>query len=131
MTFGSEKILLTRLYEKQSKTGRRYFVGRLGAARIVVLQDDRAAVEGATVAVWEVFAEAGDDGARPAARRQPASPAPSYRPQPAAPPVAGASRAAPASRARRTTRGPSPEARAREVLQRIGAPDAPDDEIPF
>ena len=52
MTTNSNGIPLTRLYGKTSARGNRYFVGRLGNARILVFQDAKA--EG-NDPVWEVF----------------------------------------------------------------------------
>lgn len=50
------KVLLGRLYEKTSARGHRYFVGRLGAARVALFLDERA--EGADP-VWELFVQDG------------------------------------------------------------------------
>ena len=46
------KIPLTKLYEKVSGRGNRYFTGRLGNARIVMFQDTQA--EGSDP-VWQVY----------------------------------------------------------------------------
>ena len=50
------KVLLARLYEKTSARGHRYFVGRLGAARVAMFIDERA--EGGDP-VWELFVQDG------------------------------------------------------------------------
>lgn len=50
------KVLLARLYEKTSARGHRYFVGRLGAARVALFLDERA--EGGDP-VWELFVQDG------------------------------------------------------------------------
>lgn len=47
-----DRILLMRLYEKTSAKGNRYFAGRLGAASVVMMLDERA--ENADP-VWQVF----------------------------------------------------------------------------
>ena len=52
------KVLLGRLYEKTSSKGNRYFTGRLGAARVVMLLDAHA--EG-TDPTWQLFVQDGDD----------------------------------------------------------------------
>lgn len=53
------KVELARLYEKTSANGRRYFVGRMGSARVLMFLDERA--ESADP-VWNLFAqELGDD----------------------------------------------------------------------
>ena len=53
------KVLLGRLFEKTSAKGRTYFTGRLGAARCVMMKDERA--EG-TDPVWQIFVQDGDTG---------------------------------------------------------------------
>ena len=53
------KVLLGRLFEKTSAKGRVYYTGRLGAARCVMLRDERA--EG-TDPVWQIFVQDGDTG---------------------------------------------------------------------
>jgi hypothetical protein len=50
------KIELFKLYQRKSaSSGRTYFQGRLGAARVAVFKDDHAAVDGETIAVWTVY----------------------------------------------------------------------------
>ena len=63
------KVLLGRLFEKTSAKGRTYFTGRLGAARCVMLKDERA--EG-TDPVWQIFVQDGDSGPRPETCQKPA-----------------------------------------------------------
>ena len=62
-------MLLGRLFEKTSAKGRTYFTGRLGAARCVMLKDER--VEG-TDPVWQIFVQDGDTGPRPETHQKPA-----------------------------------------------------------
>ena len=61
------KVLLGRLFEKTSAKGRTYFTGRLGAARCVMMKDERA--EG-TDPVWQIFVQDGDTGSRQEARQK-------------------------------------------------------------
>lgn len=51
------KVLLVRLYEKTSGKGNRYFAGRMGAAKVVMLRDDRAA---GTDPIWQLFVSDGE-----------------------------------------------------------------------
>ena len=53
------KVLLGRLYEKSSVKGNRYFTGRPGAARVVMMLDARADNPDP---VWELFVSDGDNG---------------------------------------------------------------------
>ena len=46
-------VLLTKLYRKQSKTGSTYFVGRLAAARVVLVKSKDLADEGAEI--WQLL----------------------------------------------------------------------------
>lgn len=66
-----EKIKLCRLYERQSSRGNKYFVGRLGGARIVVLRDEQAELSEGTIAVWEICLSPADE---PAPWRAPSAP---------------------------------------------------------
>ena len=52
--YGSS-IKLTQLYERESRNGNRYFAGRLGYAKIVVLKSDRTAEDGTPV--WDVLVQ--------------------------------------------------------------------------
>jgi hypothetical protein len=45
-------IKVTQLYERESRNGNRYFAGRLGYAKIVMLKSDRTADDGTPV--WDV-----------------------------------------------------------------------------
>jgi len=56
-----ERVLLTRLYEKTSQYGNRYFVGRMGAARLVLLK-------GAEPNVWQLFTQAVPEPHKPPAQ---------------------------------------------------------------
>jgi hypothetical protein len=51
----AEGIELLRLYQRKSASGRTWFSGRLGGAKVVVLKVENASVEGDTVAVWSVL----------------------------------------------------------------------------
>ena len=77
------KVKLGRLYEKTSQKGTRYFVGRLGAARVLLFQSRETAGDGG--AIWDLYLqEVEDTRLRPAqgelptrrpARSQPERPA--------------------------------------------------------
>jgi hypothetical protein len=56
-----DRVLITRLYEKTSQFGNRYFIGRLGAARLVLLRD----THGADPNGWQLFTQTVEE--RPAA----------------------------------------------------------------
>lgn len=79
-----EKFKLFRLYEKTSARGNRYFVGRLGGARVIVMRDERAELSEGTAGVWNVMLEPADE-APP--RRAPSTPrtarTPAAKPDPA------------------------------------------------
>ena len=47
------QVKLARLYEKTSKTGNQYFVGRLGMAKIAVLKSKEVAEDGSPM--WDVL----------------------------------------------------------------------------
>ncbi len=53
------KVKLGTLYEKTSKAGRRYFVGRLGAARILLFSTGEATEDGTPI--WELLAEQAEE----------------------------------------------------------------------
>jgi hypothetical protein len=63
-----EKLLLTTLYEKQSKTGNTYYTGRLGKARVILLKDREPSPDGTPT--WSLFLTPAGDTARPSASRQ-------------------------------------------------------------
>jgi hypothetical protein len=46
-------VKLARLYEKTSKTGNQYFVGRLGMAKVAVLKSKEVAEDGSPM--WDVL----------------------------------------------------------------------------
>lgn len=77
------KIPLTKLYEKTSGRGSRYFVGRLGNARVVMFRDEQA--EGADP-VWQIFLSDGPQG-QPQGRR-PSDPPAQARQRPQEPALA-------------------------------------------
>jgi hypothetical protein len=47
------QVKLARLYEKTSKTGNQYFIGRLGMAKIAVLKSKEVAEDGSPM--WDVL----------------------------------------------------------------------------
>ena len=46
-------IKITQLYERESRNGNRYFSGRLGYAKLVVLKSDKTADDGTPI--WDVL----------------------------------------------------------------------------
>jgi hypothetical protein len=62
------KLLLTTFYEKTSKSGNVYYTGRLGKARIVLLEDREPSPDGTPT--WSLFLTPAGDTARPSAPRQ-------------------------------------------------------------
>ncbi len=50
----NDSVKLGRVFEKRSKNGKTYFVGRLGAARLLILRDDRADENDP---VWTLFVQ--------------------------------------------------------------------------
>ena len=46
-------IKIARLYERESRNGNRYFAGRLGYAKIVILKSDHTADDGTPI--WDVL----------------------------------------------------------------------------
>jgi hypothetical protein len=66
-------VKLARLYEKASKTGNPYFVGRIGMAMVAVLKSKEVAGDGSPmwdVLLQEASSEPRRKPARPAASRQ-------------------------------------------------------------
>lgn len=60
-------ITAARLFEKQSAGGNRYFVGRWGGCRVLVLKSRETAPDGTVIwslCLQEAPKPAGDDGAR-------------------------------------------------------------------
>lgn len=49
----SSQVSVTRLFEKTSSKGNRYFVGRLGNARVLLFRDERSDMEGDPV--WQMY----------------------------------------------------------------------------
>ena len=84
--FDAPKVKLGTLYEKTSKAGRRYFVGRFGAARILLFSTGETTEDGTPV--WELLAEQAEErqanGSRPARASSPA-PGPRQNHQPGLP----------------------------------------------
>jgi hypothetical protein len=52
MTVYAPSIVLTRLFQKKSAAGRRWFAGRLGSTRVAVVQTKEVSSSGGSV--WEV-----------------------------------------------------------------------------
>ena len=83
MNFDS-KVFVARLYEHESAKGNRYFSGRLGAARIMLLRDHHADADNA----WQLFVQDGGEKApetREDAQKAPSKAAPRTRKAPKAP----------------------------------------------
>ena len=80
------KVKLGTLYEKTSKAGRCYFVGRFDAARILLFNTGETTEDGTPV--WELLAEQAEErqanGSRPARTSSPA-PGPRQDHQPGLP----------------------------------------------
>jgi len=53
MTDYGPSIKITQLYERESRNGNRYFSGRLGYAKLVVLKSDKTADDGTPI--WDVL----------------------------------------------------------------------------
>src|SRR5687767_11095812 len=54
----ADKVKLTTLWQRRSsRTGKTYFSGYLGSARVIVLKDERADVPDGADAIWNVFVE--------------------------------------------------------------------------
>jgi hypothetical protein len=68
------RIELFKLYQKRSKSGRTYFVGWLGGAKLVVFKNDRAELREGTDGEWIAYAEPKDNGEAKSTRKL--SPAP-------------------------------------------------------
>ena len=58
------KVKLARVFERTSKAGNRYFSGRLGAARLLILEDSRGEEN-----EWTMFLQDGDDNGTKGATR--------------------------------------------------------------
>jgi hypothetical protein len=131
-------IVLAELWERESKAGRQYFSGFMGAVSVVLLRDGERphpTREGETIVVWKLLVQ--ERQPRPAAQKPPASPperdeAP--MPPPAAPAAAGARPGAP----QRPQRHYRPEGKAAqrervsaEIASSYGLEADPDDALPF
>jgi hypothetical protein len=82
-------VELFRLYQRKSASGRTYFVGRLGNARIAVLKDNDAPVDSTTLGVWKVIVQERDpDRANNRNDQQQTGPAKQPTPRPPARPKA-------------------------------------------
>ncbi len=66
MTNHFESIRAFRLYEKTSKNGNTYLVGRWGGAKVAVLKSRDAADDGS--AIWDVLLSPAPDRAKPDVR---------------------------------------------------------------
>jgi hypothetical protein len=75
----SDGVELFRLYQRKSASGKTYFIGRLGNARIAVLKDNDAPVDETTLGVWKVIVQhrdpdrASNRTERPAPTKQPSA----------------------------------------------------------
>jgi hypothetical protein len=49
------QVKLARLYEKTSKTGNQYFVGRIGMAKVAILKSKELAEDGSPM--WDVLVQ--------------------------------------------------------------------------
>ena len=72
MTNHSESIRAFRLYEKTSKNGNTYLVGRWGGAKVAVLKSREVADDGR--AMWDVLLSPAPERQKPEARSQPERP---------------------------------------------------------
>jgi hypothetical protein len=73
-------IELFRLYQRKSASGKTYFIGRLGNARVAVLKDNEAPVDETTLGVWRVIVQHRDpDRANNRNDRQPPAKQPAAR----------------------------------------------------
>jgi hypothetical protein len=132
-------IVLAELWERESKAGRQYFSGFMGAVSVVLLRDGERphpTRPDELITVWKLLVQ--ERQPRPAAQKPPASPperdeAP--MPPPAAPAAAGARPGAP----QRPQRHYRPEGKAAQ-RERVSAEIAssyglgegdPDDPLPF
>jgi hypothetical protein len=117
-------VKLMRVYERKSRAGKPYFVGFLGQSRVLIMRDDRAEVNGDTVAVWDVFIkerdEQSDQRTRPQAAGRDAEPSQPARPvyQRTTPRRARAT-ARPAPSSTTTTSTTATNKGAREINQRL------------
>jgi hypothetical protein len=67
------QVKLARLYEKKSKTGNQYFIGRLGMAKVAVLKSKEVAEDGSPM--WDVLLqEASSEQRRKPEAREEAQP---------------------------------------------------------
>jgi hypothetical protein len=73
MSIASGKVLLLRLYEKQSARGNQYWIGRLGAAKVVAFPNTKIELQYGAVGAIDVFVQAGngDAGAGDRSSREP------------------------------------------------------------
>ena len=65
------QVKLARLYEKTSKTGNQYFVGRLGMAKVAVLTSKDVAEDGSPM--WDVLLQeaSSEQRRKPEAKEEP------------------------------------------------------------
>jgi hypothetical protein len=132
-------IVLAELWERESKAGRQYFSGFMGAVSVVLLRDGERphpTREGETIVVWKLLVQ--ERQPRPAAQKPPASPPErDEAPMPPAAPAAAAARPdgpqAPQRRFRREGEARRRERVAGEVAAAYGLGDGrdPDDALPF
>jgi hypothetical protein len=55
------KVLICRLFERQSARGNRYLTGRLGAAKLIALLDTEAELQFGATGCFNVFVQSGED----------------------------------------------------------------------
>jgi hypothetical protein len=85
-------VELLRLFERRSEAGKTYFVGVLGGAKVLVMEDTRAELTEGTLGVWQVYLKTRDAARNSQPGQQRTS---SQRPaQPAKPPVRARARPA-------------------------------------
>lgn len=81
-----DAVEFLELQERVAKSGRRYFIGKLGDCPVVLLKDEHATLDPDVVGCWTLFIKSGPDrrwAKKPKSEPQPSAPPPSS--QPAAP----------------------------------------------
>jgi hypothetical protein len=107
----ADGIELLKLYQRKSASGRTWFSGRLGGARVVVLKDDNATVDGDTVAVWSVLVR----------HRDPDRAINNWNDRPTPAPDRQASAQAPARQKARPASGKQPSAQQKAAIDDVNA----------
>jgi hypothetical protein len=78
------RVKFLRLWERESRNGRRYFAGFLGGLGVVMFRDEKAQPREGVIAEWEIFLSE-RDAQRPAPENAPAPPRTSVLQRQAAP----------------------------------------------